>query len=84
VRALGFIAPPGPKHWFIDNFWGLLARLHGKGSYLGGVKTTHMHPLAGKAEADATYRDQPDHEADRLAWAGFLAGEYQQVRKRLA
>lgn len=84
VRKLGFIAPPGVKHWYADNFWALLANTHGLGTYLPDVKTTHRHHLNGLAEFDATYATQPDHEADRQAWARFLAGEYQEVRARLA
>lgn len=84
VRRMGYIAPPGVKHWYADNFWKLLATVNGRGSYLPEVKTTHRHPLKGLAETDATYKNQPDHEEDRKAWALFLATGYQDLRRRLA
>ncbi len=83
LRKIGFIAPPGIRHCYVDNFWKLVATVLEKGVYLPEIKLTHHHYLKG-APMDQTYTNQPNHEADRLTFVKFLTGEYQEVRKRLA
>ncbi len=44
------------KHWFVDDEWTLVAMQRGVfASSLGSV-VEHIHPLAGKADMDSTYR----------------------------
>lgn len=56
VRALGWICPPGIEHMYLDNAWLELGRALGRIRYLPGLVIEHMHPLAGKAADDDTYR----------------------------
>lgn len=56
VLALGYMAPPTMHHLYIDNSWMELGRALGTLRYLPGVVIEHLHPAAGKAEDDETYR----------------------------
>lgn len=44
VRRLGWMAPPGFRHLFIDNAWKTLGMSAGRISYLPGVTIEHLHP----------------------------------------
>lgn len=50
IRSLGYMAPPGLRHMYVDNFWLALGRSAGCIKYLPDVVIEHMHPIAGKAE----------------------------------
>ena len=67
VRKLGFIAQPDLKHWYVDDFWLLMAHTIG-GAYCHGVKITHHHHLNGKAAMDDTYKNQPEASQDAITW----------------
>lgn len=56
VRALGWMALPGCEHLFIDDAVRDLGRAAGRITYHSGVVIEHMHPAAGKAAEDDTYR----------------------------
>jgi len=53
--ALGYFAPPGCTHLFFDNAWLQIGKSLHAITYLDDVVLEHMHPLAGKADADAGY-----------------------------
>jgi len=75
VAALGWMAPPVLEHMFCDNFWLALGRALGRVRYLPAVKITHLHPAAGKAEWDDSYREtnsEAKMTADQQAWAKFV------------
>jgi len=75
VAALGWMAPPQLEHMFCDNFWLALGRALGRVRYVPAVKITHLHPAAGKAEWDASYRETNSDAkmtADQQAWAAFV------------
>ena len=55
VRTLGFMAPPGLRHMYVDDFWLDLGAAAGCIRYLPDVIVEHMHPAAGKAVVDAGY-----------------------------
>lgn len=55
AEAIGFLAPPGLRHMYIDNYWRDLGIAADGLTYLDGVVVEHMHPVAGKAEADEGY-----------------------------
>lgn len=57
VRTLGWMAPPGLVHLFLDNSWLALGHALDAITYLSDVVIEHMHPLAGKAEPDAGYSE---------------------------
>ena len=56
VHALGRMVPANVDHMYCDNSVMELARAAGCLRYLPDVVIEHMHPLAGKAEADDGYR----------------------------
>ena len=55
IRTLGYMAPPGCQHMYVDNAWQALGEALGAYRYLPGVLVEHMHPLAGKSAPDAGY-----------------------------
>ena len=76
VRKLGWWAPPGIKHWFVDNAWKSLTLALNNGVYLPNIKMEHLHPVNGKAPTDRTYEEQPSHGADQAAYARFMQSEF--------
>lgn len=84
VRKMGFFYPPQIKHWFTDNFLGMLVNRLKIGAYLPHVMVRHRHYINGLAEEDDTYKNQPDHNADGLAYAAYLKGEMDALCERLA
>jgi hypothetical protein len=65
LRALGFWAPPGLKHSFVDDAWERLARALENSAYCPQIVVEHKHRDNGKAGDDATYRkayDSFDHD----------------------
>lgn len=57
VRALGRMVPVGLVHMYLDNYWRDLGEALGRRTYCNDVIIEHMHPIAGKAEWDAGYRE---------------------------
>jgi hypothetical protein len=55
VRTLGYMAPPGLTHLYVDDCWLQLGRAIGKIRYLPDVVVEHLHPVAGKADWDEGY-----------------------------
>lgn len=49
------IAPP-THHLFMDDYWAVLAKAADCGRYFPDVLVEHLHPMAGKAPEDDTYR----------------------------
>ena len=72
-RVLGWMVLPGVVSKFCDNAWRDIADLAGCRAYVPQVIIEHVHPDAGKAALDDTYRDGNAHwardEAAYLAWA---------------
>ena len=69
VKALGYMAPPGCLHLFVDNAW----KAWGQGArclrYLPDLVLEHLHPLVGKAPGDAGYDEVNElYGRDRKAW----------------
>lgn len=54
VKATGHFVPDNMLHLWLDNAWKAIGEAVGI-RYLGDVIVEHMHPLAGKAEWDASY-----------------------------
>lgn len=55
VRALGYMAPAGLTHLYVDNFWRDLGNAAGCLRYLPDVIIEHRHPFVGKAAMDDGY-----------------------------
>ena len=69
VKALGWMALPELRHFWIDDVWGDLGRQAGCIRHSRTVKIDHLHPAAGKASSDTTYREsRMKIEADREAY----------------
>jgi hypothetical protein len=88
VNALGWYAPPGLTHLFIDNAWRDLGAQSGCLRYLPDVVFEHVHPLAGKADWDDGYVKvnrqtavDTDAEAYRAWRDGSMASDVETVRK---
>ena len=84
VRKMGFFYPHTIKHWYTDNFLGAIVNKMGNGVYLPHIMLRHRHMVNGLAERDATYENQPDHNADGLAYADFLREEFEGLCKKIA
>lgn len=75
VMTLGWMAPPGILHLWVDNVWIDLGRAIGRIRYLRDVVVEHQHYLNGKAAQDDGYREvnaPAAMEADRLTYAAWL------------
>lgn len=57
VKALGYAVPEGFIHLYIDNYFLELGRAIGGCCYLPDVIVQHLHPSAGGAQEDQTYRE---------------------------
>jgi hypothetical protein len=80
VRALGYAVPEGFIHLYIDNYFMELAKAIGKLVYLPDVIVQHMHPCAGQAEEDQTYREANSPENwsnDRRRFEQYMQEELQ-------
>lgn len=86
-RTLGRVTVPGQIHLWMDNYWKTLGERIGRLVYLERVVIEHLHPVAGKAEWDDSYRRSNDdlvsaHDRDLyLAWdaSGQLAADAESV-----
>lgn len=76
VTTLGYMAPPGMVHMYLDNFWLALGRELGRIRYLPDVVIQHLHPVAGTAAWDTGYAEVNTPEryaADRAVFERWLA-----------
>lgn len=83
VRALGWWAAPGIKHWFVDNVWKNLTTALNNGVYLPEVKMIHRHFVNGKARMDQTYENQPSHIADQTRYIEFMESEFPNIIEKI-
>lgn len=75
VRALGYMVPGGLVHLYVDNAWKVLGERIGRLRYLPDVVIEHLHPSAGKADLDDSYREtnsQQQFDADRGRFEDWL------------
>lgn len=74
VRALGYMCVPGCEHMEIDVAWTEWGRAAECLVYLPDLKTPHLHPLAGKADWDDSYREsnsEATYARDRAAYRAY-------------
>lgn len=84
--ALGYAVPEGFTHLYIDNYFMELGRSVGKLVYMPEVVIQHMHPCAGTAQEDLTYREANSPENwtnDRIRFEKYLADELAGDTERL-
>ncbi len=83
IRALGWICPPAQKHFFIDDAHEIIARELGIGRACLNIKIPHLHFTAGKAPYDKTYKNRPNHSADKAAFENWKTNEWPATKARL-
>lgn len=87
VRTLGGMTPPNMIHLYLDNFWLKLGQDLNRIHYLPEVIIEHLHPIAGKAEWDANYREvnaQEVYSADAQAFKSYIeSADYQHLLETL-
>lgn len=86
VKELGYMAPPGPEHLYIDCFWRRLGEDLGCLEYLPDVIIRHWHPHAGSAAWDASYMRSnsiTQYSRDEMAYEAFLASRWPADLERL-
>lgn len=74
VRAVGWIMLPTCVHMYVDTAVLELGRAAGCIAYRPDVVIEHLHPYAGKADWDASYRETNTtarYEADRAAFMAW-------------
>ena len=73
MRSVGFWCLPGLKHNFLDTVWYVMGSKLGVLRYVPEVKFEHLHPLAGKAEQDETYKiGQGWYEKDKKVFERWV------------
>ena len=63
VRALGWLAPQGVDHFYIDNVHEQIAADLGVGVPCGHIKIPHLHFTMGGTPFDKTYEERPNPDA---------------------
>jgi hypothetical protein len=76
VRELGWMMLPGCEHMYVDTAVLELGRAADRIAYVPEVVIEHRHPLAGKADWDASYREtntDARYASDKAAYHAWLA-----------
>lgn len=76
VRALEWMMLPGAEHMYVDAAILALGEKAGRIAYRPDVVIEHLHPLAGKASWDESYREsnaEDRYAADRAAFEAWKA-----------
>ena len=69
VQALGWMCEPSLQHYYVDAVWADLGRAAGCLRHCRAVAVEHVHPGAGTARPDKTYREAGEKlAADRAAY----------------
>lgn len=79
VRALGWMMLPACEHMYVDNAVYALGTASGRITYRPDVVIEHLHPLAGKADWDASYRDSNSKERYAADKIGYLTWQAEQL-----
>lgn len=86
ITTLGYMAPPGLVHLFLDNAWLDWGQGANCLTYLPNTVIEHMHPAAGKAVNDPGYLEANSHTrftADRNAYEHYSATQLADDIKKL-
>jgi len=86
VEKLGYAIPDGFIHLFVDNYFMELGRAVGNLIYLPDVIVQHMHPCAGQAEEDQTYKEANSAEHwthDEQVFRDYVANQLPEDVKKL-
>lgn len=83
LRAIGWWAPPGLKHSFVDDAWEKIARALGNWRHVPQVMVEHCHARNAKAEQDETYtKAYSTFEDDRATFRNLLRREIPEAINR--
>jgi hypothetical protein len=77
IATTGHMVPPTLQHLYIDDYWKALGIGMDRLAYLPDVVIEHLHPAAGKAPMDDSYRttNAPERYAtEAAAWAEYRDG----------
>lgn len=86
VKALGYAVPTGFIHLYIDNYFLELGKAIGGVKYLPDVIFQHLHPCAGGAAEDLTYREanSPEHWSnDFKRFKMYMAHELEDAAEKI-
>jgi hypothetical protein len=83
ARAIGWLILPEIKHQFADTALHTIAQATGRLVYLPQVVLEHMHPLAGKAEEDATYQFRDNLAEDRETFMRWQEAGLPEIAERV-
>ena len=87
VQKIGYMVPPTLIHMYMDNFWLDMGRALGNLRYREDVVIEHLHPLAGKAAWDESYKEtnaENQYSQDAMAYHSYKSVQFgQDVRKIL-
>lgn len=83
IRALGWIAPPALKHFYIDDAHETIANDLGVGVPRMDIKVAHLHFTAGKAAYDRTYKERGGNGTDQIEFNRWKTDEWPAQRARL-
>jgi hypothetical protein len=78
-ETLGWVMHPSLRHLYVDNVVSVIGTESGRLAYRPGVVIEHLHPLAGKATWDESYKSsngQPTKNADYVAYSAWRADTY--------
>ena len=79
VRAVGYIAPPCLRHFYIDTFWGDIAKHLPITGLLMDININHCHFSTGKSPMDDTYRNRPSSAVDKASYNAFKEAQLDQI-----
>jgi hypothetical protein len=86
IDALGFIAPPGLIHLFVDDFLARIGKELNSAHYAPNVMMEHHHWLNKKAEMDETYMESASRETwehDERIWNEYSTGQFHEDLHRV-
>jgi len=85
LRLMGYLAPEGFQHQFIDDVWETIGRQSGLWTVDMTVKVEHRHPMKHGAELDLVYRENfAKQQADQRAYKNWETFERARTLTRLA
>lgn len=84
VRALGWLMLPSLAHMYVDNAILALGQALNRIIYVPGVIIEHVHPVAGKAAMDDSYRESNSAERYQADFEAFEAWQLDGLAKDVA
>jgi hypothetical protein len=85
ARTIGWLVMPGVEQYFVDTALHSIAKATGRLVYVPDVVVEHLHPCAGKAPLDETYRvtDVELIEREQAAYERWCDADLPAIAKRV-